>query len=143
MTNKLEDPGKTPEVSREALEGIKSQALSGSLESHEFTIENINYVLTPCPSKNGQGEVNGQPAEYHQHPDANTWEIYIWEDLPEKIQRVLLFHEIIEIYFREKYGTETTPAHNAVSPYEKEFVRGYISEDEERTTQELRSKYGI
>ncbi|KKT56120.1 MAG: hypothetical protein UW81_C0040G0006 [Candidatus Giovannonibacteria bacterium GW2011_GWC2_44_9] len=141
MENKFEAREKIPEISKEALENIKSEVTNQPLEYRDFSIENISYTFIPCPSKNDEGETNGQPAEYNAQ--LNEWAIYIWEDLLEKIQKVLLFHEIIEIYFKEKYDMETTPAHNATLPYEEQFRKEILSEDEERAIQKLRNKYSI
>ena len=141
MEHKFEEREKIPEISKEVLENIKSEVTNQPLEYRDFSIEDISYTFIPCPSKNDEGETNGQPAEYNAQ--LNEWAIYIWEDLLEKIQKVLLFHEIIEIYFRAKYGMEKTPAHNATLLYEEQFRKELLSEDEERAIQELRSKYNI
>ena len=43
----------------------------------------------------------------------------------------------------EKYDMETTPAHNATLPYDEQFRKEILSEDEERAIQKLRNKYSI
>jgi len=139
MKNRFEAHEKIPEISSEILENIKSEVMDKPLEWRRFSIADINYALRTSPSKTDSGEVNGQPAEYYGQPD--EWAIYIWEDLMEKIQRVLLFHETTEIYFRVKFGMEKTPAHNATLPYEEQFKKDLISEEEEKALQELRNRY--
>jgi len=139
MRKNFELREKTPEIPQKVLENIKFEALSQPLKDRHFSIENINYALRICRSKNDKDEVNGQPAEYYAQP--NEWAIYIWEDLMEKIQRVLLFHEITECYFRKKFGMEKTPAHNASLPYEKQIKKELLSEDEERVLKELKNTY--
>jgi len=90
----------------------------------DFEIDNIPYVLMTCESKSWDGSPNGKAAEYH-HPE-DVWAIYLWEDIGEKIQRPLLFHEIVEIYHREQ-EMEMTPAHNATMPWEKRFCEDYLT----------------
>ena len=141
MKNNFETHERSPEIPLDILENIKVEAINGHLEWRRFSIKDINYALRTCPSKTKSGEINGQPGEYHAQ--AQEFAIYIWEDLMEKIQRVLLFHEITEVYFRKKHGMEKTPAHNATLPYEEQFRKELLSEDEEKSYQELRSKYSL
>jgi len=139
MRKNFELREKTPEIPQKVLENIKFEALSQPLEDRRFSIENTNYALRISRSKNDKGEANGQPAEYYAQP--NEWAIYIWEDLMEKIQRVLLFHEITEIYLRKKFDMEKTPAHNASLPYDEQIKKELLSEDEEKVLKELKEKY--
>jgi len=82
MKNRFEISEKSPEISSEALESIKSEVLSQPLECRRFSIEDINYALRICKSKVENGEDNGQPAEYSAQE--GEYAIYIWEDLVEK-----------------------------------------------------------
>lgn len=141
MKNSFEAREKIPEISAEILKNIESEAMNEPLEWRRFSIADINYALRTSSSKTSSGEINGQPAEYHQQHERNEWAIYIWEDLMEKVQRVLLFHEITEVYFRVKFGMEKTHAHKATLPYEEQFKKELISGDEEKVLQELRSQY--
>ena len=131
-----------PEIHPKIFGDINLFCKNQPIERSSFVIGDINYILIPSPSKTDQGEINGQPAEYHQ--SQNEWAIYIWEDLPENIQRVLLFHEIIEIYLRNKFGMETTTAHNATLPYESCFKNEIIFKENERNIlEDLRDKYSV
>jgi len=92
-----------------------------------FDIVGIPCKLRTCPSRNPNGSPNGQAAEYH-NPEG-IWVVYLWEDIGEKIQRPLLFHEAVEICHREQ-GIEKTPAHNATMPWEKRFCDDYLTASE-------------
>lgn len=126
------------EISPEILSDLTYRATNQPLEAGHFSVGNIKYGLSLAESKTETGEINGEPAEYFAHP--NEWEIYIWEDLPEKIQRVLLFHEMTEIYLVVNLKKGVTFAHNATLSYEKDFKTGLLDEEEEKIIQKLRSK---
>ena len=128
---------KSPEIPKEVLQIITLEVVNNAIEDRDFSINEIHYALRLCPSKNTQnGEVNGKPAEYVLQPDENA--IYIWDDLPEKIQQILLFHEVVEIYLRKSFELEETPAHNATLSYEKQFKKNFVSKDEENILKQLR-----
>ena len=98
------------------------------LDYTNFDIFNIPCRLFPCSSINPQtGYPNGGPAMYAN--PSYTYDIYLWEDIPEKIQRPLLFHEIVEIYHR-KQNFEMTPAHNIAIIWEERFCYDYLSKEE-------------
>lgn len=141
MEYKFEHKEEIPKIPNEILESFKSISTNQLIEDCNFDVDNINYALRICPSKNVYGNANGEPGEYVLQP--NEWAVYIWEDLPENIQRVILFHEIIEIYFRDKHGLDQTPAHNATLPYEEEFKNKFLSDEEKKQIQELRKNYSI
>ena len=130
--DKFEIPSKT-------LQDIKTQTKNHPLKWRRFSIEQINFALRTSPSRDDSGDQNGQPAEYIHQP--NEVAIYIWEDLPEKIQRVLLFHEIIEVYLRQTYGLDKTPAHTITLTYEDQFRKEILSDKEEKALKELRDRY--
>ena len=139
MKNEFETQEKGPRISPELLKEIQLAVLTMPLEDHEFLVENQKFILRVCPSKNDQGGMNGQSGEYFARGDA--WVIYVWDDLPEKIQRVIIFHEIVEVYFLVTYSEEQSVAHEAALPYEEDFKKGLLSADEERQIQELRTQF--
>jgi len=97
------------------------------IESTYFDILGLGCTLWTCPSKDSDGNLNGLPAEY-QIPEG-IWTVYLWEDIGEKIQRPLLFHEAVEIYHMEE-GIEKTLAHNAAMFWEKRFCKDYLTDSE-------------
>ncbi len=131
----------TPEIPRDILEDIKSEAFEGLLDWRNFVIRDIEFALRTCESKREDGGPNGQPAEYF-FPEGK-FAIYIWEDLLENIQRVLLFHEIVEIYLRVEHALPKNSAHNATLIYEEQFRKELLSEEEEALYQKLRSDYSF
>lgn len=129
-----------PEIPTKVLSEIKQEVLNNPLDWNDIEVDNIVYALRTCESINSRGETNGQPVEYHEQ--SGEWAIYIWDDLLEKVQRVLLFHEMVEIYFREKFGLEKTPAHNATLGYEEWFKKEIsLTPQEESSLRDLREKY--
>jgi len=97
------------------------------LEDDEFSLFGIDYALLICPSQNDDKSKNGEAAEYIRQPE--EWVIYLWENIGEKIQRSLLFHEIVEIYHVAQ-KMKQTPAHNATMPLEKRFCEEYLTSSE-------------
>ena len=100
------------------------------LDDLSFNLFDIYYFLRMCPHYNTEtNQVNGHAAEYITPCDGNGFGIYIWNDLEEKIQRVLLLHEIIEVFHRNQ-GMEATPAHDATIPWERRFRGEYLTASE-------------
>lgn len=130
-----------PEIPLHILEDIKCEAVEGLLDWRDFVINGIEFALRTCESKKDDGTPNGQPAEYF-FPEGK-FAIYIWEDLLENIQRVLLFHEMVEIYLRTEYALEKSSAHNVTLVYEEQFRKQLLSEEEEALYQKLRREYSF
>ncbi len=130
---------------------LAQQALrfAASLDLKEvryFAIENIPFSFRPVPSVNPRTQLpNEAPAEFHYnyaHGMGWMWTIYIWEDLPEKVQRVLLLHEIIEVLFIKQHQLGSPQAHQATLPYEAEFIHLLdLTEDERKILEDLRKQY--
>ncbi|KKP93266.1 MAG: hypothetical protein US25_C0014G0009 [Candidatus Moranbacteria bacterium GW2011_GWE1_36_7] len=137
MNNIFESQTIQYEIPIEDLEKIKNLILNMPINDNDFSIENIKYTLRLCPSISKYGERNGQPAEYRKQID--KWVIYLWDDLREKIQKVLLFHEALEIYFVEKFGLAPgAQAHSAVLLHESNFVNQLLNEEEKIELSKLR-----
>jgi len=127
------------EISENVLEEIKKE-VNEPFEWRYFSIEDIDFALILSPSKNEDGTINGTPAEVYGQP--GEFAIYIWEDLPENIQRVLLFHEIVEIYLYKTYHIENIrDAHLATLEYEDAFKRGVVSDEEDKQLKQFRIDY--
>ncbi len=94
------------------------------IEDKEFDLNGIPCNLLLCPSKNENNLQNGTAAEYHN--PSRSYDIYLWEDIEEKIQRPLIFHELVEIVYRED-GFGKTSAHNETMPWEKKFCEDYLT----------------
>jgi hypothetical protein len=107
------------------------------LDDTDFELFNIRYNLLFCSSKDKGGRKNGEAAEYIGRSNSD-YDIYLWEDIGEKIQRPLLFHEIVETYHitqgsdkkHEKLEEMITRAHNATLPLEKRFCEDYLTSSE-------------
>src|SRR3989344_4425729 len=95
----------------------------------QFELFGITYNLMTTPSKNCDGSQNGEAAEYRAC-GGYTWDIYLWEDLKENIQKPLLFHEIVEIYHRVHARMDNPRAHNATMPLEKRFCEDFLTRQE-------------
>ena len=103
-----------------------------------FELFNINYNLLFCPSKDEDGHEDVVVAFYaarskdwndRKHKRSYNFDIYLWGDIGEKIQRPLLFHEIVETYHITK-RMEATEAHNTTLPLEKRFCEDYLTSSE-------------
>ncbi len=111
------------------------------LEDADFDIFDTEITLRMCPQRHPKtGEINGDAAEYFVQ-ETGRFAIYIWDCLGEKIQRPLLFHELVEIYHRTQ-GMEQTPAHNATMPWEKRFCEEYLTNSELNKYLEFKKEHG-
>ena len=111
----------------------------------DFELFDISYNLLLCPSKNERGYKNGEAADYYarsndwndkNHKRNYNFDIYLWEDIEEKIQRPLLFHEIVETYHitqgsekghEEELEEMITRAHNTALTLEERFCEDYLT----------------
>lgn len=121
---------------RKASEFVKKIELDWT----EFNLFNINYALRICPSVNPDGSKNGEAAEY-TYQKGEEWAVYLWEDIPEHIQRPLLLHEIVEVYNRN-LGMDKTPAHNATMPREERFCRENMTKSNLKDYLNFKSEHG-
>ncbi len=118
-----EKPPRPPRITPEGLRAIKEaistiEAGSSFASNATFELNGEIYEFINVPNSNEDGTSNGQPAEFFP-PERGLWRIFIWEDLPANLKRLLLLHELVEIQFK-KAGLENT-AHGAAREYEKEF----------------------
>jgi hypothetical protein len=111
------------------------------IDYETFDLFGIPCVVVGAPSKNGDGTPNGLPAEYAPQ-ESGEWAIYIWEDLEEKIQKPLLFHEFVEVYHKAVMKIEKTPAHNATMSWEKRFCEEYLTPLELKKYLDFKKGYG-
>ena len=107
----------------------------------EFELFGITYNLMTTPSENCDGSQNGEAAEYRAW-EKYRWDIYLWEDLKEKIQRPLLFHEIIEIYNKVHTRMGDPQAHSAAMPLEKRFCNEFLTKEELEEYLDFKEKQG-
>ena len=110
---------------KETSELVKKIDLNG----RDFNLFEIDFFLRICPHHNPvlDGR-DGKVAEYTQRREGNQgFIIYSWGDLGEKIQRPLIFHQVVEIYHLEKEKMEKNEAHRATIPWEKRFCQEYLN----------------
>ncbi|MFH1332498.1 MAG: hypothetical protein ABIH63_04425 [archaeon] len=99
------------------------------IDWEDFDLFNTSYAVRAVPSKNEDGSPNGSPAEYDLHENGQCG-IYLWEDIGEKKQRPLLFHEMVEIYHKVALDMSKIEAHNTTMPWEKRFCLEYLTPSE-------------
>jgi hypothetical protein len=138
MEQKKETIGKAPKIPEKVLGQIEAKALHGIEDFDHFELDGIPFLTFKSPQKNQDGSVNGSPAVYVSHPEG--WGIYVWEGLPEKVESVLFFHEIIEVYQRVKFKMDQVAAHNAALSYEEVFIKKFLSAEERVQAERLRSE---
>lgn len=124
-------------LSPEELVVIETTALSIPLETGTFEINGIKFFLGMTESVNQEtGKPNGNPAEYH-HP-SDSWDIYLWDDMPKNVTRIMLYHELIEIGYRLLgYGAE---AHGLALEHENNFLKHFGAE-EAAAVKKIREQY--
>ncbi len=95
------------------------------LKDQKFNLFGMEYeLIIGLPEKYGYKE----PAVYH-FTDKERCGIFLEKNLDEKIQRPMLFHEIVEVYHRT-LKMKGTPAHNAALPWEEKFCEEYLTKSE-------------
>lgn len=112
------------------------------IDYNQFDLFDLSYNLLLSPSGNDDGSQNGLPAEYACPNNDLEWDIYLWEDIKEKIQRPLLFHEVIEIYNKRIAHMDEIPAHNAAMEAEKRFCSEFLTKQELEDYLVFKKEYG-
>lgn len=118
---------------------IKDFVTNSEIKSSNFELIGINFSVRLIPSINKYGKQNGEPAEFFARPD--KWDIYIWEDLSPSIQKILLFHELLEICFRNKYGIDEKTAHQDSERLQDSIAEKILDEREKIKLKELKRKH--
>lgn len=121
-------------LTSEEIKLIHDAVLAHPLDQSGFTIAGIHFDHWPAPYLNSNGTVNEPPATYHAR-SRNSVEIIIWEDLPEKVRRAILFHEVVECMYliKVQWGDENRAiAHNYAINEEKSFISGLDLSPEEK-----------
>jgi hypothetical protein len=119
------------EVPADILGNFEKHALFQPIEYDYFDVNEISFVLIPHDNHE-----DFSPGVYIPAP-SGEWAIYVWKDLSEKFQRVILFHEMMEVYFSWKVGMEKSLAHKAALSYEDRFRKKVLNRKEEKEFREL------
>ena len=110
------------------------------IKRQHFEFSGIKYVLIPCSSRDPNGNPNGLPAEW-AYPEGSPV-IYLWEDIEERIQRPLLFHEIAEVYYILSTNLKRKQAHEKALQLERRFCEEYLTKDEFNEYTKFKKEYG-
>jgi len=111
------------------------------IDYETFELFDISYVVLGVPSRNDDGTVNGEPGDFSAH-ETGEWAIYVWEDLEEKIQKPILFHDIVDIYHMAAMGMDRAHSHNTTMPWEKRFCEEYLTPSELENYLKFKKEHG-